>query len=268
MQYRSKINCRFFAYTSEFYISTIVKNHSYGYRLSQDGDLRRFFLSAFYHGNEVHFFTNMVSLLRTGIELETSMGSLEFGFMVATLLGLSQGFTLLLCKGLLLLGNGRAYYHQYSAGFSGVLFGMSAVRQAWAGDVELPGVLRVPAKYVVWVQLLLVQVTIPQAYFIGHLGGILAGLTYLRLCSGAAGPIALLTWGIANVASRSVRFARRLVSSAARPGHRCAAPAPRETGRGMWRCSACCNDNSRCADVCEACSTPHENRAFCRRRHL
>ena len=113
----------------------------YGHELLQDGDLIRLFLSAFYHANEVHFFTNMTSLLRTGVELETSMGSLEFGFMVASLLGLSQGFTLLLCKGLLFLGKECAYYHQYSVGFSGVLFGMIAVRHALAGDVELPGIL-------------------------------------------------------------------------------------------------------------------------------
>jgi hypothetical protein len=70
-----------------------------------------------------------------------------------------------------------------------VLFGKSVVWKA----CEVPGVVRVQAKYVVLVQLLLVQVTIPQAYFIGHLGGNLAALTYLRPCGDAAGPIGLLT---------------------------------------------------------------------------
>ena len=257
-----------YPFENSIYICHIVRiTLIYGHELLQDGDLIRLFLSAFYHANEVHFFTNMTSLLRTGVELETSMGSLEFGFMVASLLGLSQGFTLLLCKGLLFLGKECAYYHQYSVGFSGVLFGMIAVRHALAGDVELPGILRIQAKYVVWVQLLLVQALIPQSYFIGHVGGILAGLTYLRLWSGAAGPIALLTWGIANVVSRSVRFVRRLLSSTSRLGHR-VAPTPREAGRGMWRCSTCWNDNSHCADICETCSKPHEDRAFSRRQHL
>ncbi|KQK03985.1 rhomboid-like protein 14, mitochondrial [Brachypodium distachyon] len=230
------------------------------WRVIEYGDLRRFFSSAFYHVSELHLLMNMTSLLSAGDELETSMGSFEFASMVAFLLGLSKGFTILLSKSLLLLGNNSAYYHQHSAGFSGVLFGMDVVLNDLAGEG--------PEKYAVCARLLLTQVLIPEASFIGHLGGILAGLTYLCL-KRSPGPIAALFSNIADVVGRSVGFARKLVRSVVVPRRRSNAgggpvlvSAPRETGRGMWRCSACTYDNSQCEDVCQRCSTPHEEHAF------
>nr|KJB26900.1 hypothetical protein B456_004G265200 [Gossypium raimondii] len=53
-------------------------------------DMKRFFLSVFYHVDESHLVYNMMSLLWKGIQLETSMGSTEFASMVVALLGLSQ----------------------------------------------------------------------------------------------------------------------------------------------------------------------------------
>uniref|UniRef100_A0A0E0MUS9 Peptidase S54 rhomboid domain-containing protein n=1 Tax=Oryza rufipogon TaxID=4529 RepID=A0A0E0MUS9_ORYRU len=161
-------------------------------------DLTRFFLSAFYHLSETHFFFNMSSLLWKGIQLETSMGSVEFASMVAALLGMSQGITLLLSKGLLLFGNDEAYYDQYAVGFSGVLFGMKVVLNAWSDDyVFLHGVV-IPAKYAAWAELLLIQAFIPGTSLIGHLGGILAGLAYLWLKRSFSGPdpLSLLISGI------------------------------------------------------------------------
>jgi rhomboid domain-containing protein 1 len=235
----------------------------------QYGDLRRFWLSPFYHTSEVHFFMNMTSLLRTGVQLETSMGSSEFASMVVSLIGLSQGFTLLLSKVLLSLGNHGPYY-EFSAGFSGVVLGMNVVLNARAGDVVCFGVV-IPAKYVAWLELLLVQALNPGAHLICNVGGILAGLAYLGLKRGPE-PLALMFSGIADTVSQPLRFAGRLLSSAAHPrgrsvqGH--VASLPRETGQGMWRCSTCSYDNSRCADVCESCSTPHQVRGFSRRQHL
>ncbi|OEL29633.1 Rhomboid-like protein 14, mitochondrial [Dichanthelium oligosanthes] len=152
------------------------------------GDWTRFFLSPFYHSSESHLFYNMTSLLWKGIHLETSMGSAEFASMVAALLGLSQGITLLLSKGLVLLGDYTAYYDQYAVGFSGVLFAMKVVLNAWSDDfVYLHGMV-IPAKYAAWAELILIQVFIPGTSFLGHLGGILAGLVYLWLKRSFNGP--------------------------------------------------------------------------------
>uniref|UniRef100_A0ACD5VEZ5 Uncharacterized protein n=1 Tax=Avena sativa TaxID=4498 RepID=A0ACD5VEZ5_AVESA len=232
-------------------------------------DLRRFFLSAFYHFSEAHFFMNMTSLLWTGVQLETSMGSSEFASMVVSLIGLSQGFTLLLSKASLLLGNDVPYY-QYSAGLSGVVLGMNVVLNAQAGDIVRFGVA-IPAKYVAWLELLLVHAFNPEACFIASVGGILAGLTYLWLKQGPE-PLALMFSGIADIVSQPMRFARGLLGSTdhrrGRSVRSNVAPVPRETGHSMWRCTTCSTDNSPCADVCEMCSTPHPDRAFSRRQHL
>lgn len=153
----------------------------------QYGDWMRFFLSPFYHLSETHLFYNMTSLLWKGIQLETSMGSAEFASMVAALLVLSQGITLLMSKGLLLLGDGTSYFSQ-AAGFSGVLFGMKVVLNAWSDDfVYLHGMV-IPSKYAAWAELILIQAFIPDTSFLGHLGGILAGLVYLWLKRSFNGP--------------------------------------------------------------------------------
>ncbi|XP_062208819.1 rhomboid-like protein 14, mitochondrial [Phragmites australis] len=242
------------------------------YLILKHGDLTRFVLSAFYHLSETHIFYNMTSLLWKGIQLETLMGSAEFASMVAALLGLSQGITLLLSKGLLLLGDDTAYYDQYAVGFSGVLFGMKVVLNAWSDDfVYLHGMV-IPSKYAAWAELFLIQAFIPGTSFLGHLGGILAGLVYLwlkRLFDGPD-PLTLLISNVAKVVTWPVRFAQRLLRSGrhitgqGRVGRRASA---RETPRGIWRCSTCTYDNSLATDICEMCSTVREDRAFSPRQH-
>ncbi|XP_062196882.1 rhomboid-like protein 14, mitochondrial [Phragmites australis] len=239
------------------------------------GDLTRFFLSAFYHLSETHLFYNMTSLLWKGIQLETSMGSTKFASMVAALLGLSQGITLLLSKGLLLLGDDTTYYDQYAVGFSGVLFGMKVVLNAWSDDfVYLHGMV-IPSKYAAWAELVLIQAFIPGTSFLGHLGGILAGLVYLWLERSFNGPdpLSLLISSVTKVVSWPVKFAQRLLRSVRSQGHitgrgrvgrRASA---RETPQGIWRCSTCTYDNSLATDVCEMCSNAREDRAFSRRQH-
>jgi rhomboid domain-containing protein 1 len=241
----------------------------------QYGDLTRFFLSPFYHLSESHLFYNMTSLLWKGIQLETSMGSAEFASMVAVLLGLSQGITLLLSRGLLLLGDDTMYYDQHAVGFSGVLFAMKVVLNAWSDDfVYLHGMV-IPAKYAAWAELILIQVFIPGTSFLGHLGGILAGLVYLWLkrASNGPDPITLLISSVANVVTWPVRFAQNLLRSArsqgrvtgrGRVGRRISA---RDSPRGFWRCPTCTYDNSVSTDICEMCSTARDNHAFLRRQH-
>ncbi|KAJ6770922.1 RHOMBOID-RELATED PROTEIN [Salix koriyanagi] len=98
-------------------------------------DLRRFLLSPFYHVSDSHLVYNMMSLLWKGIQLETSVGSVEFASMLAALLAMSQGITLMLAKSLLLFVDyDKPYYYEYSAGFSGVLFAMKTVLNSQSED--------------------------------------------------------------------------------------------------------------------------------------
>ncbi|CAN7074561.1 unnamed protein product, partial [Brassica oleracea var. botrytis] len=224
-------------------------------------DLKRFFLSAFYHLNEPHLVYNMMSLLWKGIKLETSMGSTQFASMVVTLLGISQGVTLLLAKSLhVFFDYRRAYFHEYSVGFSGVLFALKVVLNAQAEDYSSVYGVLVPTKYAAWAELVLVQIFVPRASFLGHLGGILAGILYMKMKRSYSGsdPVAMVVRGVARAVTWPLRFLSSMVGSRRR----------RITGRGrvgrgqngiagpgIWRCQSCTFDNSGWESVCEMCGS-------------
>lgn len=221
-------------------------------------DLTRFFLSPFFHINESHLVYNMVSLLWKGIQLETSMGSAEFASMVATLVAMSQGVTLLLAKSLLFFDYERPYYNEYSVGFSGVLFSMKVIANAQSDDYTSVYGLMVPTRYAAWAELVLIQMLVPDVSFLGHLGGILAGLLYLRLKASYSGlnPVRQLMRAFSHALSWPLRLVKSLFRIQ-----------PRITGRGTvggriardtlhtWRCDACTFDNLGRLHVCEMCGT-------------
>lgn len=206
----------------------------------------------------------MLSLLWKGIQLETSMGSLEFASMVASLLALSQGITLLLSKSLLLLFDyERPYYYEYAVGFSGVLFAMKVVLNSQSENYTAVHGVVVPSRYAAWAELILIQMFVPGVSFLGHLGGILAGLLYLRLRQNYSGsdPLTFLMRGFGAALNWPVRFFRevfgfrrgRISGRGTVGGNR--------TGRrsahssAVWRCQACTYDNSGLLSVCEMCGT-------------
>ncbi|KAF8394773.1 hypothetical protein HHK36_020988 [Tetracentron sinense] len=223
-------------------------------------DIKRFFLSAVYHMGESHLVYNMMSLLWKGIQLETSMGSIEFASMVATLLGMSQGITLLLAKALLVFDYERAYYYEHSVGFSGVLFAMKVVLNSQSENYTYVHGLVVPARHAAWVELILIQMFVPGVSFLGHLGGILAGILYLRLKGAYSGPDPLRTIirGITGVLSWPLRFVRDFFRYRRRRISGRGAVGGTWAGRsvsGVWRCPACTYDNSGWLNVCEMCGT-------------
>ncbi|KAA8519381.1 hypothetical protein F0562_013637 [Nyssa sinensis] len=229
-------------------------------------DLKRFFLSAFYHVGESHLVYNMVSLLWKGIQLETSMGSVEFASMVATLVGMSQGITLLLAKSLLLFFDyERAYYHEYAVGFSGVLFAMKVVLNSQSDNYTSIHGLMVPARYAAWAELILIQMFVPGVCFLGHLGGILAGMLYLRLKASYSGPdpLATIIRGFTNVLSWPLRFVRDFCQHWRRrriSGRGTVGGSQIRSTSGTWRCRACTFDNSGRLSVCEMCGTGRDGR--------
>lgn len=110
----------------------------------------------------------MMSLLWKGIKLETSMGSSEFASMVFALLGMSQGVTLLLAKSLhVFFDYERAFYSEYSVGFSGVIFALKVVLNSRDEDYTSVYGILVPTKYAAWAELVLVQMFMPSASFLG-----------------------------------------------------------------------------------------------------
>lgn len=227
--------------------------------VEQHSDLKRLFLSAFYHIGESHLVYNMMSLLWKGIQLETSMGSSEFASMVVTLLGLSQGVTLLLSKSLLLFFDyGRPYYREYAVGFSGVLFAMKVVLNSQSDYSNIHGLI-IPSRLAAWAELILIQVLVPDASFIGHLGGILAGILYLKLkssYSGGSDPLTVVIRGLVNVVTWPLRFLRQFgLFRRQRITGRGTVGRDRRSASGVWRCEACTFDNSTWLNECEMCGT-------------
>ncbi|PHT58092.1 hypothetical protein CQW23_00455 [Capsicum baccatum] len=174
-------------------------------------DLRRFSQSAFYHLDEPHLVDNMLSLLGKGIQLETSMGSAEFALTVATLVAISQGVKILLAKSLLLLFDyERPYYQEYSVGFSGVLFAMKVILNAQSDDYTDVHGLLVPTHYAALAELILIQMFVPGVSFLGHIGGILAGLLFLRLKASYSGanPLRTIVRGFSHALNWPLRVYR------------------------------------------------------------
>ncbi|KAB2071772.1 hypothetical protein ES319_A08G246000v1 [Gossypium barbadense] len=223
-------------------------------------DMKRFFLSVFYHVDESHLVYNMISLLWKGIQLETSMGSTEFASMVVALLGLSQGITLLLAKSLLVFFDyGRPYYSEYAVGFSGLLFAMKVILNSHSENFTNVHGLIVPARYAAWAELILIQMFVPRVSFLGHLGGILAGILYLKLKGSYSGPNPLTTIirELTSLLRWPVRFIRNTFRLRRRRilGQGTVGGGERRSLSGTWRCQACTYDNSDWLSNCEMCGT-------------
>ncbi|KAG2444191.1 hypothetical protein HYH02_009129 [Chlamydomonas schloesseri] len=147
------------------------------------GDWKRLLLPAFLHVDEHHLFYNMGSLLWKGVQLEGRYGHWGFAALVAELLLLSHGATVLLAAALaeLFPGYRYLYWDTCAVGFSAVLFALKVVlNYNQPGNSSILG-LELPTKYLCWAELVLASYLTPQACFIGHLGGILAGLAHVRL---------------------------------------------------------------------------------------
>lgn len=150
----------------------------------------RLFWAALLHGDEWHLYYNMSSLLWKGVQLEASMGSASFAALVGELWLSSH---LLLCAAYwvarahlwrVVPGLAEDYHSVCAVGFSAILFGLKTVINArstgWQ-EVHVPFVGRVslPPKYVSWVELVVIQMLVPNASFVGHLSGICAGLLHV-----------------------------------------------------------------------------------------
>ncbi|WVZ54288.1 hypothetical protein U9M48_005110 [Paspalum notatum var. saurae] len=266
-------------------------------------------LSAFYHVSEDHLSSNMEWLLNLGVALESSMGTADFASMVATLVALSHGVAALLSKSkpvMALLGVNHDDYYG-SIGFSGIIFAMDAVltcsRSFAAFERRMSG-MSVPAEYAGFLlksarvlgklgmcaDLFICQAMIPEADFLGHLGGLLAGFLYhllKRSLKGAEPLTWLISRGVRTLTSAATCDQEHLMSSdilsniiifikyccssataktAAAGGGGGGGGRRREYPRGIWTCSTCNNYNSLATDICEMCSTMREDRAFSRRR--
>eukprot|EP00931_Biecheleriopsis_adriatica_P006056 TRINITY_DN107518_c0_g1_i1.p1 TRINITY_DN107518_c0_g1~~TRINITY_DN107518_c0_g1_i1.p1 ORF type:complete len:423 (+),score=36.34 TRINITY_DN107518_c0_g1_i1:92-1270(+) len=144
------------------------------------------FLSSFTHAPDggFHLVYNMLSLLWKGVALEATLGSAHFAALVGMLLFLSHAlFVPVSYMATVLFGAGT--YYSCAVGFSAVLFGLKVIaHHSIMGQQALHfwGLpFAVQSKYAAWVELVLISVLSPNASFVGHLCGILAGMICLQI---------------------------------------------------------------------------------------
>ncbi|KAK0085320.1 hypothetical protein PV325_005430 [Microctonus aethiopoides] len=149
-------------------------------------DWRSFIFSNFEHGSDMHLYYNMVSFILKGAYLERMYGSVNFGILIGVIsLGCSAlyvGLSWILTQ----LTADYSYYTTCAIGFSAVLFALKVIVVCEERDRPHDvGGLRVPSRFAVWAELILIHLLVPNASFVGHLGGILVGCIYCYLPIGA-----------------------------------------------------------------------------------
>lgn len=214
-------------------------------------EYERLVLSAFEHGDDIHLYYNMLSFLAKGRTLELHFGSPYFAYLLGVFTVLTSvtyvGIEVLLTEIL----DDRQYYKSCAIGFSGVIFALKVLTTAyWETGYRRYFGIRVSGKYAVWLELVAIQLMVPNASFAGHLAGILVGVSYTQ------GPLKFLmdlpiqTFGHIN-SSTSRRNSRRQSNwGSGTTGYR-TAPQPSNYG---WNIGSEVND----ADYDEAVRRSYE----------
>lgn len=144
---------------------------------------KRLLLASFVHLDDMHLYFNMVSFIWKGRTLERKYGSRKFFIMIMTFAVLSQVLLILMNRILAVLLWDSSLLSACAAGFSGVIFALKVLttQNMWEESVNVLGLpITVPAQFACWVELVLIQLLVPNASFTGHLAGILVGFAFVR----------------------------------------------------------------------------------------
>ena len=231
------------------------------------GQWSRLLWSAPTHAHEYHLYYNLSSLLWKGARLERRYGAARFAALTAELALLSGALYAFGARALAAAAPQwfwSLYAHGCAVGFSGVLFAYKVVLAAGdsaesggAGanadaDVAIPylgGLLRVPAKFSVLAELLVVQLLSPEASLLGHLCGVAAGALHVRAAAalaaaaargggggGGGGGWGAIPAAVAAALRRAVGGGRRRFTGGGRAGGE--APPPRARARASAAAAA------------------------------
>jgi membrane associated rhomboid family serine protease len=143
--------------------------------------MNRLILSGFIHSDDVHLYYNMLSLSWKGINLESSLGSTKFAFIVIYALLVSHTIAVFLAFVLKELDIDASGYNTCAVGFSAVLFCLKYLWNQSSSDNSLFYGIPIPTRYLAWAECILISLVTPNASFIGHISGILAGVLFVRL---------------------------------------------------------------------------------------
>lgn len=144
-------------------------------------DIRSLIFSSFEHADDMHLYYNMISFLVKGRSLEYRYGTANFGILLAILsLMTSCIYVALSIVGAHILAN-KSMLSTCAIGFSGVIFALKLITtlENPVGHRYVAGI-RVPTRYTAWAELIAIHMLVPNASFVGHLAGIIAGLIYMK----------------------------------------------------------------------------------------
>jgi len=150
-------------------------------------EYERLVLSSLEHADDTHLYYNMLSFIVKGKSLEQRFGSPYFAYLLCIFTVLTSAIYVVLQVLLTEFTNDYQYYKTCAIGFSGVIFALKVLTTHYSerNYQRYFGIL-VSDKYAVWLELLAIQLMVPNASFIGHLAGILVGILYTQ------GPLKLI----------------------------------------------------------------------------
>ncbi|RZF37352.1 hypothetical protein LSTR_LSTR010447 [Laodelphax striatellus] len=163
-------------------------------------EFQRLALSLLEHADDMHLYFNMGFLLIKGSVLERKYRSANFSILIAVLALTTSvihvGLAILVSH----LLNDNSVMTCCAIGFSGVLFALKVVttQESEPKYFQIDG-FWVNLRYMPWVELIAIHVTVPKASFMGHLAGVLAGVLYTKTIVGS-----ILDAAIQRVTGRSV----------------------------------------------------------------
>lgn len=147
------------------------------YRVLFMHEYYRIISSAFFHGNLMHIGMNMLSFMALGKSLEKCFGTLWITITILWSIVLTSSIEMLIAFAAYMIGS-EDLMNQHSLGFSAVLFHLLTLESYRSPDSlqSIFGMMRVSSKYFPWAILVVTQILLPQASFLGHLSGIVCGI--------------------------------------------------------------------------------------------
>jgi rhomboid domain-containing protein 1 len=177
--------------------SVCVSTHA----VLDQGDYMRILIAPLFHGDDMHLYYNMASFLYKGQQLEILFGSPYFALLL-TILTVSSSLMLVLLGQLASsIFDNPEYLFTCAVGFSAVIFALKVITTHYTPDYNsssfLGGFIPISSKYIVWVELIIIQLITPNVsflgkvnkylffkqnsvFYLGHLAGILIGLLYVN----------------------------------------------------------------------------------------
>ena len=140
---------------------------------SSSAQFYRVFTAPLFHVSDLHLYYNMVSFAWKGIRLERRYGMIGFIFTLALLMAMTGYIYVGICAFIAKYLNDDSYMNQCAIGFSGVIFALKVLANDSDGNF---GLFYVPRTMAIWTELLIIQILVPNASFISHFSGILAGI--------------------------------------------------------------------------------------------